>query len=192
MNSEAPEGIELSLLEPGHGLEAAGDDVWHVLQTTDNEFVPPLSARSGTTTKVLSEESIWGGPITYYENVMDQWGVLATKNDQHIGLLSFIPRHSEELLADWSPSTYISTIAVLPRFRKQGIGTLMVQRALDLPDQLQSPFTTLRTWSTNRSSLGLWANFGFEEVVRLPDHRGPGVDTIYFARRTESGGGRPN
>ena len=38
----------------------------------------------------------------------------------------------------------------------------------------------LRTWSTNRAQAHLMPELGFEEVLRLPNDRGCGVDTVYY------------
>ena len=38
----------------------------------------------------------------------------------------------------------------------------------------------LRTWSTNAAQLRLMEKLGFTCVLRLPDDRGPGVDTVYY------------
>ena len=39
-----------------------------------------------------------------------------------------------------------------------------------------------RTWSTNTGHLRLLEQIGIAEVLRLPDHRGTGIDTLYLAR----------
>jgi ribosomal protein S18 acetylase RimI-like enzyme len=186
-HNTGPEGLHIELLLPGRDLEAAGDDVWHILQSVDKEFFPPLSARSDTTEHDLTKEAIWGGPISFFDTVMKEAVLMAYLDGKAVGLLSFIPHYSEEMLQPWSPSTYASTAAVLPRHRRRGIGTALNDQLERLPEELTSPFITRRTWSTNTANLKLLAARGFEEVIRMVDHRGPGIDTIYLARRTETG-----
>ena len=39
-----------------------------------------------------------------------------------------------------------------------------------------------RTWHTNISHLKVLDKLGFSLLVQLPDHRGPGMDTVYYCR----------
>jgi len=43
-------------------------------------------------------------------------------------------------------------------------------------------FICTRTWHTNGAHIHILDTFGFREIARLKDHRGPGLDTVYFAR----------
>ena len=182
-----PAVFDVRLLHPGEQNEKAGDEIWQVLVECDKDFVPPLSSRSGTTAKTLSTEGLWGGPTSYFDEVMQQYNLLAHYKGELAGLLSLIPHHEDtDLLADWSPSTYISTIAILPPYRRHGLGKALYESVFALSPDLASPYVTLRSWSTNVGNLDLLAELDFTEVVRLPDHRGPGVDTIYFARPSGS------
>lgn len=179
------ESLTIRLLQPGKELELAADDVWHILQVVDNDFFPPLSTRTNTTEKNLTMEALWGGPISFFDTVMKEAVLLAYLDDHVVGMMSFIAGYSEPMLERWSPSTYSSTIAVLPRFRRRGIGTALNDALEHLPTELASPFITRRTWSTNQANLHLLQSRGFVEVVRMKDHRSRGVDTIYLARRTD-------
>lgn len=177
--------LEIRLLLPGDELEFAADEIWHILQVVDKEFYPPLSARTNTTEKDLTMETLWGGPISFFDTVMKEAVLLARVDGKSVGMLSFIAHYEEPMLARWSPSTYASTAAVLPRFRRRGIGRALNEALESLPAELSSPFITRRTWSINHANLSLLHARGFVEVVRMKDHRGPGVDTIYLARRTD-------
>lgn len=42
-----------------------------------------------------------------------------------------------------------------------------------------------RTWHTNYAHLKVLDKLGFSEIARLPNHRGPGMDTVYFGRKAE-------
>ena len=39
-----------------------------------------------------------------------------------------------------------------------------------------------RTWHTNISHLKVLDKLGFSLLVQLPDHRGPGMDTVYYCK----------
>lgn len=180
-----PEPFDIRLLTPGTELEYFSDDIWNLLVRADKEFFPSLSARSDTTEHRLTKEAIWGGPIAFFETVMKECVLLAQVDGETAGMLSFIPHYEEPMLAQWSPSTYASTAIVLPRLRRQGIGFALNDALENLPESLASPWITRRTWSTNTANLTLLQKRGFVEVVRMKDHRGPGVDTIYLARKTK-------
>ncbi len=179
-----PAGLKLRLLEAGREQEAASDDVWGLISALDREFVPSLSSRTDTTEHDLTKETIWGGPISFYDTVMKERIILATVDDKVVGIMTFIPHYEEEMLAKWSPSTYASTTGILPAYRRLGIAKALNDALETLPPDLASPWITRRTWSTNVANLTLLKSRNFEEVIRLKDHRGPGIDTIYLARRT--------
>lgn len=180
------ENLEVKVLHPGQELEDAKDDIWNILQTVDMEFRPSLSSRNESQEKpgTIGGESLWGGPIYFFETMMDKPLLMAYANGKAIGLLSFIPNHTRDDLAQWSPSTYIWITAVLPKARRLGVATTLNDYVEHMPSTLSYPFITRRTWSTNESNITLLKKRGFEEVIRWPDHRGPGIDTIYFARKT--------
>jgi ribosomal protein S18 acetylase RimI-like enzyme len=186
----AIEGLAIRLLRSDSDMEEASDDLWKLLVAIDRDFVPPLSSRTNTTEHELTQEVLWGGPISFFETVMHERALIGYIDDKAVGMLTFIPHYSEPMLANWSPSTYASTVGVLPRYRRKGIASALNDALDDLPDDLASPWITRRTWSTNTANLSLLLKRGFEIVVRMKDHRGPGVDTIYLARptRTQRGG----
>lgn len=174
--------LDIRLLTPGKDIELEGDLIWEILAATDRDFVPALSARSDTTTKNLTAESLWGGPVAYFETVMKQHTLLATIDEKPAGLMSFIPHYEDDLLSDYSPSTYVSTTAVAPRARRKGVATALNAAIEHLPPELQDPYITRRTWSKNIANISLLESMGFQVVKRIDDHRGPGIDTLYFAR----------
>ena len=174
--------LNISLLEPGSEVDAAADDIWRLLSVFDREFFPNLSARSDTTEHNLTKETLWGGPISFFDTVMKERILVASIEERVVGLLTFIPHYREEMLAPWSPSTYASTIGVLPQLRRRGIGSALNDALDHLPEELASPWITRRTWSTNLANLTMLHGRGFRDVVRMVDHRGKGVDTIYLAR----------
>ena len=178
------EDLEIILLRPGPDLDAAEDDIWTVLERVDREFVPPLSARTDTMGQELTKESIWGGPISYYETLMKQYVLLARAESRTVGLMSFVPHWTEPLLDEWSPSTYVSTTGTLASFRHRGVASALNDAVETLPADLESNWITRTTWSSNVAYIRLLKGRGFHLVRTLPDHRGPGIDTLYWARRT--------
>ena len=43
-----------------------------------------------------------------------------------------------------------------------------------------------RTWSTNMAHIKILQGFGFEELKRIPNHRGQGIDTVYYCKKHTS------
>lgn len=170
------------LIDPGTADEATLDTIWNILTVVDREFVPPLSARSGTLERRLTQESIWGGPVSYFDQLTHQHVVLARVGAEPAAIMSFIRGYHDDALADWSPSTYVSTTAVLPRFRRRGLGAALNEYVEHQPETIAGRYVSRRTWSTNTGNLALLAAAGYTEAVRIPDDRGPGVDTVYFVK----------
>lgn len=175
--------VDISLYLPDD-LPRIADDIWKILTAVDKDFVPPLAMRRDSMNIDLDDVSLWSSPITFFEEVMTHHVLFATIDGDVAGISSFIPHRQHELLPDWSPMTFVSTTAVMPALRRRGIGRALNEVLLALPPDLASPYVARRTWSTNHSNLGLLRELGFKEVLRLPDHRGPGIDSIYLARET--------
>ncbi|CUU59800.1 Acetyltransferase (GNAT) family protein [Parafrankia irregularis] len=171
------------VVAPGAGTRAYSDEIWALLRKVDHEFVPPLSARESTVTKALSGSAgSDAGPRVYLEGVLDQYVVCAWAGGRFSGLLSFRVHHHDDLVRDFSPCTYISTIAVDPQERQKGLASELYRALHTLPAQLHSPYLVTRTWSSNDKNIPILEHFGYQEIVRLPDHRGQGIDTLYYAR----------
>ena len=150
----------------------------------DQEFVPPLSARNSTVTMQLSEAQTQAikGPIAYFEEILSQVIVLAKVENYWAGFLSYRYQDKLAILPDFSPCNYLTTIGVTPEFRNIGIARSLYRYVLhDLPADLQAPFWVTRTWSTNTDHLYLLKSLGFTLAATIKDHRGPGVDTLYYA-----------
>jgi ribosomal protein S18 acetylase RimI-like enzyme len=177
--------VSIKLLRPSVDLASNSDDIWQMLTTVDKEFVPPLSSRTEDALKMDTQSSMWGGPIAFFDMVMREHVFFATVDDRPAGFLSFRVKHSNPALPEYSPCTYVSATVVLLRFRRMGVASMLNDALENLPESMSSPWIARRTWSTNESNLTLLAGRGFGEVVRLPNHRGAGIDTVYLVRRTK-------
>lgn len=171
------------LVEPGGATSTSAAEIWELLRQVDHEFVPPLSARESTTTKTLSGGAdVSSGPRVYFTGVLEQYTICVRSEGRLAGLLSFRARHHDDLVRDFTPCTYISTIAVDPQERGKGLGSELYRAVHQLPEHIASPYLVTRTWSSNDKNIPVLKHFGYKEVVRMPDHRGPGVDTLYYMR----------
>lgn len=158
--------------------------VWELLCACNTEFVPRLSAREGPLSSKLLGEIQVAEPTSYFRELKKQEMLIATQGGSVIGFLSFRVGYCDDLLKDWSPSNYVTTVCVSREFRGQGAAFRLYEFLLNkLPDSLQNPFISTRTWSTNKKYLKVLKRLGFELVTVVKDDRGQGIDTCYFAKR---------
>ncbi|MFC7021250.1 MULTISPECIES: GNAT family N-acetyltransferase [Haloarcula] len=158
-----------------------GSEIRRLLAEANDEFVPPLASREGTTQTAGLDEQRNDALEDYHEQCMDQSFVLAHADDDVYGFLSFRQDYATEALGDYIPSNYVSTIIVDEARRREGYARRMYETLLtDLPPSARAPYVTTRTWSTNDGHLTLLEELGFECLARLEDDRGEGIDTVYY------------
>lgn len=159
-----------------------------LLIAADDEFVPPLSAREGTTQRdglddssSASEVDISAAIEPYHSACLDQHLIACHDAGELYGFMSFRQGYTTTELGEYQPSNYISTIIVAPDHRRRGIARQLYETVLhELPSGVESPYITTRTWSSNDSHLSLLDELGFEKIHTIPNDRGPGVDTVYY------------
>ncbi|MBO7149976.1 MAG: hypothetical protein J6V71_03675 [Clostridia bacterium] len=151
------------------------------MKESDNDFVPPLSARSSTTQKnLLGGGSSEQGLLSYCNEMLLQIVLGAFEEDELIGFVSFKENYVNDVILDCDcPNIYLSTLIL----KKQARGKHLTQRMYDyLFNTLyadRSIFT--RTWSTNGAHLRILEKFNFNLIKTIPNDRGSGIDTVYFA-----------
>lgn len=157
------------------------NDVWEILSANDAEFLPPLSARYDTTQESLSGGKISAaGPKKYFESICCQNFIFAVEDGKVAGFLSYIPRYSVKTAEGEENCAYVSTVIVRPEFRKRGLTRGMYE---ELFKAESGKNTATRTWSTNAAHIGLLKKLGFDEVLRIENDRGAGIDTVYYIKR---------
>jgi len=168
--------------------ERFSDGIRRLLITAHDEFVPPLTAREGTTQRedldnaALETDDVDEAIEPYHSQCIDQHLIACHEGEELQGFMSFRNNYCTSELEGYQPSNYISTIIVEPAHRREGLARRMYETILsDLPAEIRSPYVTTRTWSTNVSHLLLLEDLGFENVATLPDDRGDGIDTVYYA-----------
>lgn len=161
--------------------------VWALLQECDRDFVPPLSQRNSTSQAQLTglaapEHAL---PYAYFEEIKTQHLIAAyDENGRMAAFMSFKTEYTCRELAAFGPMIYASTACV--HHEDRGHGLLKAMYTLleeQLPEQIPGDTIGMRTWSTNAAQIHELAKRGYREVARLTDDRGPGIDTVYYARR---------
>lgn len=171
--------MELMYFETVADSGFAGD-IHQLLILADREFIPPLSCRGSSTQADLSaSESVSQGAAAYYETMSTQPAVLAVEDGRCLGFMAFKFDYTCQQITDRClPNLYASTCVVHPDTRGRGLMGQFYEKMMAL-FPTHSIYT--RTWHTNYSHLKVLDRLGFREHARLKDHRGPGLDTVYFA-----------
>lgn len=164
---------------PNPRTHASG--IRRLLAAAESEFVPPLSARQGTTQTDGLDEQRNDALDAYYEQCIDQSFIIAHETGAVVGFLSFRPDYAIDELGGYTPSNYVSTIIVDPDHRRHGYARRLYDELLtDPPQSLREPYVTTRTWGSNDRHLRLLEQLGFELLTRIEDDRGEGIDTVYY------------
>ena len=70
-------------------------DIFELLQNSDNDFIPPLSARADTVHKFNEKQN--GSLVKFYEEIIKENFLLLLNNGKVEGFFSFIKDHYLEL-----------------------------------------------------------------------------------------------
>ena len=162
-------------------IETSGyaDDIRQLLVLADREFIPPLSARSSATQAELSGYNcVPDGIRAYYDTIAVQPAVVALEEGNCVGFMAFKEDYTCAHISDL-PNLYVSTCTVHPEARGKG---LMGRFYRELIRLFPKKHIFTRTWHTNYAHLHVLESLGFREHARLPNHRGEGLDTVYFCR----------
>ena len=173
--------MELRILTEAEQV-AFGSQILEMLTASDKEFVPPLSARSSTTQQVLSGgEGSPEGILQYYNQLQTQKVMAAVEGDTLLAFVSYIENYENDTVVQL-PNIYLSTLVMRPEARGKGLTKRLYAQLFAA--YAPAPVFT-RTWSTNTPHLRILDYFGFETIKVLPDHRGKGIDTVYFRLKQE-------
>ncbi len=143
------------------------EEVEFLIEKYEGEFVPPLSKRPS------AGGGLEGGSLREYISSLLSAKVLAAKKDRRvIGCLCY---KMQMLPFVSKPVPLVSTVIVEKPFRSVGVGRALYQKAISENKELY-----VRTWNTNTNHIKLLERLGFQEVYRIKDHRGKGIDTVYW------------
>jgi len=78
----------------------------------------------------------------------------------------------------------LDSIAVLPRWRRQGIGQMLLDWFLDEAERRKGRQVTLEVLESNKLGRRWFTQTGFQETRRLRNYYGTGVDGIEMTRRS--------
>lgn len=161
------------------------NDIFELLCICDKEFFPSLSSREDSRQMDLTnlkEDAV--KPYSYFQKLHSQQFILLVNElNQCVAFMSFIHNYKAEELTEILPANYITTICVHPDYRRQGLLKKLYDYMLNnLPEIYTLPTVSTRTWSLNSHHISALHKIGFHVIRKLDDHRGPGIDTLYFAK----------
>jgi ribosomal protein S18 acetylase RimI-like enzyme len=133
------------------------NDILNLLNAVDNEFVPSLTESENLRVK-----------ITRILNDRQRGWIKAVDADMVVGGVAVIYNYRRPQLG------LIETLAVLPEFRRQGIGIRLVQFAMSKLFQNGMDASLITTWETNKAALAMYEKLGFKTIMRSK------VDGSYF------------
>ena len=126
------------------------------------------------------------GPRAYFSGLKEQILLVFCLSGKAVGFMSFRFGNKCGELKNHVPANYVTTVCVSSAARGKGVCTKFYNFLLSgLPQHLRSPFTATRTWNSNDSHLKILDKLGFKLITTLKNHRDKGVDTVYYARRSE-------
>ena len=135
-------------------VKATSDDVADIKKIEDECFSVPWSEKS-------IEESLKNPCSHFY---------IAKVNNEAAGYIG---------VQIFSGEGYVTNVATLPEYRKQGIARVLMERALEN----EMDFLTLEVRKSNLPAISLYRKLGFEEVgIRPKFYREPNEDAVLMTR----------
>ena len=167
------------LKESNNLNENERQDVWNILVETDKEFVPPLSARNGTTQANLINVESTGIPKEYFDVLMEQYFIYIVEDNHVVAFLSY--RRDHHVTYDGLDITgdYVSTVATTRLSRNKGYLQLLYKTLFS--SRKGHKFIT-RTWSTNDSHIHILKKLGFKLIDSIKNDRGENIDTVIYMK----------
>ena len=150
-------------------------DIFELLQNSDNDFIPPLSARADTVHKFNEKQN--GCLVKFYEEIIKENFLLLLNNGKVEGFFSFLKDHYLELKEQIIFCDYITIILINSKVRNKGYTKKMYNAFLN---QRKGRNVATRTWSLNYAHLHILDSLGFKLVQTDKDDRGVNIDSVYY------------
>lgn len=123
--------------------------------------------------------------LEFFENYERAEAHLMVVQDEEDNVVAFSVLEREETRSDYpinKPFTVISLSLVSEDHRKNGIGTEMAERLVDIEKNDGASRIAIATWSHNTTQLKIYKELGFELVAVKLNHRYDGSDSLYLGR----------
>ena len=116
-------------------------------------------------------------PFTAFEQFLDEPGFLVAEDDAVVGFVvaNAVDHHGQHL-------GHIKDLAVRNERRGEGIGSLLLARALGILDRSGIRTTKLEVREGNDPAISLYRSHGFEHRRTVPGYYDDGEDALVFFR----------
>ncbi len=182
----------------GHGIpDPFGGDIATYQKTADciidaingtvfGGGILPVSIRTATAEDIKAIEKI--------ENTCfnDPWSENAIKESMQ-SKTEFFVAIKNEMVAGYigisviAGEGYITNVAVLPQYRKSGLGTMLLDRVISLRYQKDLQFVSLEVRVSNENAIKLYESLGFKtEGKRKGFYQNPKEDALIMTRRFQN------
>ena len=150
-------------------------DIFELLKNSDNDFIPPLSARVDTQHKL---NKIQNGSLTkFFEEIIKESFLLLLNNGKVEGFFSFLKDHHLELNEQIVICDYITVIIIDSKCRNKGYTKKMYNVFLN---KRKGRKVATRTWSLNYAHMHILDTLGFKLVQIDKDDRGVNIHSVYY------------
>ena len=150
-------------------------DIYELLKDSDNDFIPPLSERAGTSHKFSEKQN--GSLKKFYEEIIKESFLLLLNNGKVEGFFSFLKDHHLELKEQTVICDYITIIIINSKGRNKGYTKKMYNTFLN---QRKGRIIATRTWSLNYAHMHILDTLGFKLVQTDKNDRGVNIDSVYY------------
>lgn len=79
--------------------------------------------------------------------------------------------------------SYITNVAVFPKFRRMGIAKMLFERLFSIAEKYELEFISLEVRPSNEDAVSLYKSLGFEEIgLRKKFYRNPTEDALIMTK----------
>ena len=163
--------------------DALAERIIAMIAACDHEFVPPLSQRhSPFQTAFTAEMRTENNLAAYYAEMRKNEILCAFEGEELLGFVAFHKDMTNKYLTPKTlPNLYVAVLLVDPAARGRRLTEKMYHYLFEELYPNRNIYT--RTWSTNAAHAAILRKFGLDVVIRIPNDRGEGIDTVYFGTR---------
>jgi 2,3-bisphosphoglycerate-dependent phosphoglycerate mutase len=172
-NQETNSNLDIIMVDELN--EQQKQDIFELIKSSDNDFIPPLSARGDTRHKFSGKQN--GSLTKFYEEIIKESFLLLLNNGKVEGFFSFLKDHDLELKEQIVVCDYITIIIINSKGRNKGYTKNMYNAFLN---QRKGRNVATRTWSLNYAHMHILDTLGFKLVQTDKDDRGVNIDTVYY------------
>ena len=184
INSSKNTDLNLDIIIVDKLSEKQEKEVWEIVKKSDNDFIPPLSARTDTVHKFSDHKEVQNAKkeevlAKFFYELKKESFVLILNDGKIEGFMSFIKEYPLKIDQGTIICDYITIIIIDPNCRNKGYTQKMYYEILTARKEKK---IATRTWSTNNSHMNILDKLGFKLIQRDINDRGENIDSVYYLK----------